>query len=57
MLGRYAVFYLATSLWWDAGRAGGNFLRILFLGAPLLRLLRRFQQRFYFVTDGFSFHR
>jgi energy-coupling factor transport system substrate-specific component len=53
-LGRYAVFYLATSLWWDAGRAGGNLLLILLLGAPVLRLLRRFQQRFYFVTDDFS---
>jgi len=53
-LGRYAVFYLATSLWWDAGRAGGNLLLILLLGAPVLRLLRRFQQRFYFIGDGFS---
>ena len=53
-LGRYAVFYLATSLWWDAGRAGGNFLLILLLGTPGLRLLRRFQQRFYFTGDGFS---
>ena len=53
-LGRYAVFYLAASLWWDVGRAGGNFLLVLLLGAPVLRLLRRFQQRFYFVADGFS---
>ena len=51
-LGRYAVFYLATSFWWDVGRAGGNFLLILFLGAPVLRLLRRFQQRFYFVAGA-----
>jgi energy-coupling factor transport system substrate-specific component len=52
-LGRYAVFYLAASLWWDVGRAGGNFLLVLLLGAPVLRLLRRFQQRFSFVVDGF----
>jgi len=41
-------------LWWDAGRAGGNLLLILLLGAPVLRLLRRFQQRFYFIANGFS---
>ncbi len=51
-LGRYAVFYLVTSLWWDAGRAGGNFVLVLLLGAPVLRLLRRFQQRFYFVVEN-----
>jgi energy-coupling factor transport system substrate-specific component len=45
---RYAVFYLATSLWWDASRAIGNLLLILLLGAPALRLLRRFRQRFQF---------
>jgi energy-coupling factor transport system substrate-specific component len=50
-LGRYTVFYLATSVWWDVGRAGGNLLLILLLGAPVLRLLRRFQQRFYFVAE------
>jgi energy-coupling factor transport system substrate-specific component len=47
-LGRYAAFYLATSLWWDMGRAVGNFLLILLFGAPILRLLRRFQRRFRF---------
>jgi energy-coupling factor transport system substrate-specific component len=46
--GRYAVFYLATSLWWDVGRAGGNFLLLLLVGGPVLRLLRRFRRRFYF---------
>ena len=44
----YAVFYLTTSLWWDIGRAGGNALLILFFGAPILRVLRRFQRRFRF---------
>jgi energy-coupling factor transport system substrate-specific component len=44
----YAVFYLATSLAWDMARAGGNALLILFFGAPILRVLRRFQRRFRF---------
>ena len=42
-LRRYALFYLATSAWWDAWRALGNAGLILFLGAALLRVLRRFQ--------------
>ena len=49
-LGRYVVFYVMTSLWWDAGRAGGNLLLILLFGAPILRLLRRFQRRFHFTA-------
>jgi len=51
-LHRYATFYLTTSLWWDMGRAGGNAVLILLFGAPLLRLLRRFQRRFHFVVDS-----
>lgn len=47
-IGQYALFYLATSLWWDMGRAVGNFLLLLFVGGPVLRLLRRFRRRFYF---------
>lgn len=47
-LTKYATFYLTTSLWWDMGRAVGNFLLILLFGAPILRLLRRFQRRFRF---------
>jgi energy-coupling factor transport system substrate-specific component len=47
-LGRYAAFYVTTSLWWDLGRAAGNLLLILLFGAPILRLLRRFQRRFRF---------
>jgi energy-coupling factor transport system substrate-specific component len=47
-LRRYAVFYAFTSLWWDLVRAGGNFVLLLLFGAPVLRLLRRFQQRFFF---------
>ncbi len=47
-LKRYAVFYATTSLWWDLGRAGGNFLLILLFGIPVLRVLRRFGRRFRF---------
>jgi energy-coupling factor transport system substrate-specific component len=47
-LARYGTFYVTTSLWWDLGRSAGNFLLILLFGAPILRLLRRFQRRFSF---------
>ncbi len=47
-LARYGLFYLTTSVWWDAGRAVGNLILVLVLGAPVLRLLRRFRQRFQF---------
>jgi energy-coupling factor transport system substrate-specific component len=50
-VGRYAAFYLTTSLWWDMGRAIGNFLLILLFGAPILQLLRRFRKRFQFAID------
>ncbi len=42
---RYGLFYLTTSLWWDAGRAIGNVLLIGLFGKPILRLLRRFEQK------------
>lgn len=47
-LRRYFFFYAVTSLWWDILRAAGNLLLLLIFGAPVLRLLRRFQQRFFF---------
>jgi len=47
-LRRYALFYVVTSLWWDLARAAGNFILLLLLAAPILRLLRRFQRRFFF---------
>ena len=50
-LRRYAAFYLATSLVWDALRAVGNVLLTLAFGAPALRALRRFQQRFAFSYE------
>ena len=58
-LKRYAVFYVVTSVWWDLARAVGNALLIGLFGIPILRLLRRFQKRFYFVRSsvgGFDEH-
>lgn len=52
VLKRYAVFYAVTSLWWDVARAAGNFLLLLLFAAPMVRLLRRFQQRFFFESVG-----
>lgn len=46
-LRNYLLFYVATSLWWDAWRAGGNALLILLFGRPILRVLRRFRSRFH----------
>ena len=43
---RYAVFYAATSLWWDMAAAVANFVILLLFAAPLLRVLRRFRRRF-----------
>lgn len=51
-LKRYAVFYAFTSLWWDLARAVGNFVLLLLFAAPVLRLLRRFQQRFFFEVKS-----
>ena len=48
----YGVFYLATSLIWDTTRAIGNVLLILFFGKATIKVLRRFQKRFYFVQLG-----
>ena len=50
-LTRYAAFYLATSLVWDALRLVGNAALTFAFGLPTLRALRRFQQRF-----AFSYH-
>ncbi|HHW84779.1 MAG TPA: ECF transporter S component [Chloroflexi bacterium] len=46
---RYLVFYAVTSLAWDMARAIGNFVLVVFAGAAILRVLRRFQLRFNFV--------
>lgn len=47
-LAQYALFYAATSLWWDLARALGNVATILLFGAAVLKVLRRFQRRFSF---------
>lgn len=46
---RYAAFYAATSLIWDAMRAFGNTVLTLAFGMATLRVLRRFRQRFAFT--------
>lgn len=48
----YAVFYVATSLIWDTVAAVGNTLFLLLLGAPTLKALQRFQQRFSFQVSS-----
>lgn len=45
-LRRYWNFYLITSLGWDLLRSLCNAIVIVFLGAPLLRALLRFKDRF-----------
>lgn len=47
-LRHYGVFYLVTSLAWDLGCSLGNVVLIGVLGRPTLRVLRRFNQRFFF---------
>lgn len=42
----YGTFYLATSAFWDTGRAAVNFLLVIFLGEPVLRVFDRFKKRF-----------
>ncbi len=48
---RYVAFYLATSLPYDIWRSLGNAVLILILGPPVLRLLRRYKQRFFFKLE------
>jgi energy-coupling factor transport system substrate-specific component len=45
-LQHYLAFYVVTSFLWDAIAALGNVILLLAFGAPALRALRRFQQRF-----------
>jgi len=46
----YALFYGLTSFWWDVGRAVANALLTWVFGSAVLKLLRRFQDRFHFVV-------
>lgn len=45
-VGRYARFYLTTSLGFDLFRAAGNAALIIALGGPVLHVLERFRARF-----------
>jgi len=47
----YGVYYLATSLVWDLGRAIGNVAMIWIFGGATLKALRRFQLRFNFTRN------
>ncbi len=49
---RYAAFYLATSLGWDALRAAGTAALMVVLGPATLRVLSRFRARTLFVHVG-----
>jgi energy-coupling factor transport system substrate-specific component len=51
-LSRYFAFYLATSLYWDLTRAGGNVLLLLVVALPTIRALARFRDRFQFAVEG-----
>lgn len=51
VLRSYALFYMATSFFWDLWRGVGNAALIVLFGAPVLRLLRRYEQRFHFVVE------
>jgi energy-coupling factor transport system substrate-specific component len=50
-LGRYATFYVVTSLGWDMARAVGNAALILLLGPATVRALARFRRRFHFEVQ------
>ncbi len=50
-LTRYGRFYLVTSLAWDSMAAVGNVLLVALLGAPLLKVLERFQRRAHVIWE------
>lgn len=47
ILKRYFVFYFATSFIYDTFRAVGNFLLLLILGIPLLKIFTRYRKKFF----------
>jgi energy-coupling factor transport system substrate-specific component len=49
-LGRFARFYVATSLVYDGFRAAGNAIAVIILGAPVLAGLVRIRSRFSVVV-------
>jgi energy-coupling factor transport system substrate-specific component len=46
LLRRFGVFYLATSIWYDAFRAVGNAVAVVVLGFPVLAAFARMRSRF-----------
>jgi len=50
-LTRYGRFYLVTSLAWDSMAAVGNVVLVALLGAPLLKVLERFQRRAHVIWE------
>lgn len=49
-LRRYLTFYLITSVGWDLAGSVGNALLIGAFGGAILKALRRFERRFFFVV-------
>lgn len=49
---RYLGFYVVTSIWWDLVRAAGNFGLLLVFAGPVVRLLERFRQKFFFEVHS-----
>lgn len=47
-IGRYAAYYLSTSIVWDVTRSIGNILVISVFSKPVLRVFNRFKTRFSF---------
>ena len=43
---QYFGFYMATSAFWDTGRAVVNLILIAVLGGPIIRVFERFKRRF-----------
>jgi energy-coupling factor transport system substrate-specific component len=50
-LRRFGVFSLATSIWWDLGRAATNVVLVLLTGRPVLATLRRASRRAAFDAE------
>lgn len=53
-IGRYATYYLATSVVWDVTRSIGNILIVTFFARPVLKIYTRFNHRFSFhvISEG-----
>ena len=47
-LQRYLTYYISTSLFWDITRSIGNVLVIIGLTKPVLKIFKRFKERFSF---------